>query len=86
MSAPSLYSPWKASRSTLDCEGYMEPADRVEHAVSTCPDCGAHPRWGIDASAREVIDIPVSAVPVTEHVVIAQMPRPELKRSNAPLE
>ena len=39
----------------------------------------------MDASAREVIDIPVSAVQVTEHVVIAQMPRPELKRSNAPL-
>ena len=59
---------------------------RVEHAVSTCPDCGAHPRWGIDASAREVIDIPVSAVPVTEHVVIAlRCTRPELKRSNAPL-
>ena len=39
----------------------------------------------MDASAREVIDIPVSAVQVTEHVVTAQMPQPELKRSNAPL-
>ena len=50
----------------------MEPTDRVEHAVETCPDCGTHPVGGSVHRTREVLEIPESAVRVTEHVVIAR--------------
>ncbi len=50
----------------------MEPTDRVEHAVETCPDCGTHLVGGWVHRTREVIEIPESALRVTEHVVIAR--------------
>ena len=50
----------------------MEPTDRVEHAAETCPDCGTHLVGGWVHRTREVIEIPESAVRVTEHVVIGR--------------
>ena len=50
----------------------MEPTDRVEHAVDVCPDCGTELSGGWTQRTREVIDIPESAVRVTEHAVIAR--------------
>lgn len=50
----------------------MEPTDRVEHAVEICPDCGTGLSGGWTHRTREVIEIPESAVRVTEHVMIAR--------------
>ena len=50
----------------------MEPTDRLEHAVDVCPDCGTGLSGGWTHRTREVIEIPESAVRVTEHVVIAR--------------
>ena len=50
----------------------MEPTERVEHAVEVCPDCGTRLSGGWTHRTREVIDIPESAVRVTEHAVIAR--------------
>ena len=45
---------------------------RVEHAVENCPDCGAHLSGGWVQRTREVIELPVVPVQVTQHVYIAR--------------
>ncbi len=50
----------------------MEPTQRVDHAVEICPDCGTHLVGGWVQRTREVIEIPVVPVQVTEHVVVAR--------------
>jgi transposase len=51
----------------------MAPTQRVEHAVEVCPDCGTHLSGGWVQRTREVIEIPVIPVQVTEHVIIARV-------------
>lgn len=51
----------------------MVPTQRVEHAVAVCPDCGTHLCGGWVQRTREVIEIPVVPVQVTEHVIIARV-------------
>ena len=48
----------------------MAPTQRVEHAVEACPDCGTHLVGGWVQRTREVIEIPVVPVQVTEHVFV----------------
>ena len=50
----------------------MTPTDRVEHVMENCPDCGAHRSGGWIQRTREVIELPVVPVQVTEHVFIAR--------------
>ena len=50
----------------------MTPTHRVEHVVERCPDCGAHLSGGWTQRTREVIELPVVPVQVTEHVYIAR--------------
>ena len=50
----------------------MTPTHRVDHAMDTCPDCGAGLSGGWVQRTREVIDIPVAPVQVTEHRSIAR--------------
>ena len=50
----------------------MAPTQRVEHAVEACPDCGTHLVGGWVQRTREVIEIPVVPVQVTEHVFVAR--------------
>ena len=50
----------------------MTPTHRVEHVVESCPDCGAHLTGGWTQRTREVIELPVVPVQVTEHVFIAR--------------
>ena len=50
----------------------MTPTHRVEHVVESCPDCGAHLSGGWTQRTREVIELPVVPVQVTEHVFIAR--------------
>ena len=50
----------------------MTPTHRVEHVVESCPDCGTHPTGGWIQRTREVIELPVVPVQVTEHVFIAR--------------
>ncbi len=50
----------------------MAPTQRVEHAVEVCPDCGTYLVGGWVHRTREVIEIPVVPVQVTEHVVVAR--------------
>ena len=50
----------------------MTPTHRVEHVMENCPDCGAHLSGGWTHRTREVIDLPVVPVQVTEHVYIAR--------------
>ena len=51
----------------------MTPTRRVEHAVEVCPDCGTHLAGGWIQRTREVIELPVVPVEVTEHVFIARV-------------
>ena len=51
----------------------MTPTRRVEHVVERCPDCGTQLSCGWTHRAREVIELPVVPVPVTEHVYMAQI-------------
>ena len=50
----------------------MTPTHRVEHVVENCPDCGTHLTGGWSQRTREVIELPVVPVQVTEHVFIAR--------------
>ena len=50
----------------------MTPTHRVEHVMENCPDCGAHRSGGWIQRTREVIELPVVPVQVTEHVYIAR--------------
>ena len=50
----------------------MTPTHRVEHVVESCPDCGAHRSGGWIQRTREVIELPVVPVQVTEHVYLAR--------------
>ena len=49
----------------------MTPTRRVEHAVAVCPDCGTHLNGGWVQRTREVIELPVAPVEVTEHALVA---------------
>ena len=50
----------------------MTPTQRVEHVTENCPDCGTHLTGGWTQRTREVIELPVAPVQVTEHVYIAR--------------
>ena len=50
----------------------MTPTHRVEHVMENCPDCGAHLSGGWTQRTREVIELPVVPVQVTEQVYIAR--------------
>jgi len=51
----------------------MAPTQRVEHAVETCPDCGTRLLGGWVQRRREVIEIPLVPVQVSEHVFVARV-------------
>ena len=48
---------------------------KVEHAVAVCPDCGTHLNGGWVQRTREVIELPVAPVEVTEHALVARSVR-----------
>ena len=50
----------------------MEPTRRVTHAPESCPECHTALTVGWAQLTREVIDVPVVPVEVTEHVFIAR--------------
>ena len=50
----------------------MTPTHRTEHVVESCPDRGTHLSGGWTHRTREVIDLPVMPVQVTEHVFITR--------------
>ena len=50
----------------------LTPTHRVEHVMENCPDCGAHLSGGWIQRTREVIELPVVPVQVTEHVYLAR--------------
>ena len=50
----------------------MVPTQRVEHALDNCPDCGTRLLGGWVRRRREVIEIPILPVTVTEHVYLAR--------------
>ncbi len=47
----------------------MTPTRRVEHALEVCPDCGTHLNGGWVQRTREVIELPVAPVEVTDAVL-----------------
>lgn len=61
----------------------MTPTERVEHAVEVCPDCGVPLSGGWVQRTREVIDIPVAPVQVTEHRYLMRR-CPRCKRRQMP--
>jgi transposase len=61
----------------------MVPTQRVEHAVEVCPDCGSHLSGGWVQRTREVVEIPVVPVQVTQHVIIARV-CPSCERRRVP--
>ena len=50
----------------------MMPTHRVEHALESCPECGTGLSGGWVQRTREVIDVPVVPVAVTEHRYLAR--------------
>ena len=50
----------------------MTPTHQVEHVVESCPDCGTQLTGGWVQRSREVIDLPLVPVQVTEHLYIAR--------------
>ena len=50
----------------------MTPTQWVEHVMENCPDCGTYPTGGWTQRTREVIELPVAPVQVTEHVYLAR--------------
>ena len=50
----------------------MTPAQRVEHVLEECPGCGTGLSGGWTQRTREVIDLPLVPVQVTEHVYVAR--------------
>ena len=50
--------------------GRMEPTQRTLHAVEVCPDCGPHLAGEWVHRTREVIEIPLVPIEVTEHVFV----------------
>lgn len=65
----------------------MVPTQRVEHALPQCPDCGCRLSGGAIKRTREVIEVPIVPVTVTEHVYFERrcpqcgrrcVPKPEL--------
>jgi transposase len=48
------------------------PSRRLEHALSTCPDCGRPLTGGTVKRVRQVIEIPTPAVEIVEHRFIAR--------------
>ncbi len=63
----------------------VTPTRRVEHAVEVCPDCGTHLNGGWVQRTREVIELPVAPVEVTEHVLVARI-CPVCQRRRLPKE
>ena len=63
----------------------MTPTRRVEHAVEFCPDCGTHLSGGWVHRTREVIELPVTPMEVTEHVLVARI-CPVCQRRRLPKE
>ena len=51
----------------------MTPTHRVEHALGSCPECGTGLAGGWGQRTREIIDLPLVPVQVTEHVFIARI-------------
>ena len=64
----------------------MTPTHRVEHVVENCPDCGTHLTGGWVQRTREVIELPVVPVQVTEHVYIARTCPACRRRCTPPVE
>ena len=70
--APAQQQPRKQRRHGF-ARPRMTPTHRVEHVVENCPDCGTHLTGGFFVQrTREVIELPVVPVQVTEHVFIAR--------------
>lgn len=57
----------------------------VQHAAGQCPDCGTTLRGGWVKRRREVIDLPLAPVTVTEHQVLAR-PCPRCRRLVLPAD
>ena len=51
----------------------MEPTQRVIHAPESCPECGTGLSGGWVQRTREVIELPVVAAEVIEHVFVARI-------------
>lgn len=51
----------------------MAPTHRVEHALDACPDCGSALLGGWVQRRREVIEVPIVPVEVSEHIYIARV-------------
>lgn len=49
------------------------PTRQVEHALDHCPDCGTHLFGGWVQRRREVIEVPLLPVEVSEHVYVARV-------------
>ena len=50
----------------------MAPTHRLEHVLETCPDCSTGLAEGWVQRTREVVEVPVVPVEVTEHVFVAR--------------
>jgi hypothetical protein len=74
---PMQAQPWENKARKRREQGFgrarMAPTRRVEHAMEQCPDCGERLKGGWVQRRREVIELPLAPVEVTEHVFIARV-------------
>ncbi len=61
----------------------MEPTQRMIHALDACPTCGMPLRGGSVKRTREVIEVPLVPVVVTEHVFLERR-RPHYRTRHTP--
>ena len=73
---PGTRSPRPAKPRRPRAQGFarrrLEPTTRQVHAIEQCPGCGIPLSGGTVVHRREVIDVPVASVVVTEHVWLAR--------------
>jgi transposase len=50
----------------------LTPTATVQHGAAACPDCGTRLAGGWVERTREVIDLPIAPVTVTEHQILAR--------------
>lgn len=49
-----------------------EPTETVEHACSTCPDCGRGLSGGWESSRRQILELPALSLRVIDHLFLAR--------------
>ena len=70
--APPAPRPARKRRDVNHARQRETPTHTVTHAVASCPDCGTALQGGEVVGRRQIIDVPLPPVTITEHVTLAR--------------